>query len=67
VTLYASPDGVAVGEVTNVTPVIVRDPTDDMWWIVQTLDNSLVGWVPVSMIKESSEPEFLLGQDHAHR
>ena len=67
VALYASPDGVAVGEVANVTPVVVRDPSDVDWWLVQTVESGLVGWVSVRMIKESPEPEFLLEQDHVHR
>ena len=66
VALYAAPDGTKVGEVANVTPVVLRDATQPDWWLVQTVDNSQVGWVPASMVKESSEPEFLTKTQHDH-
>ena len=66
VTLYASPEGVAVGQVGNVSPVILREATDPEWWLVQTADQNLVGWVHYSYVKESSQPEFLLNIQHEH-
>lgn len=66
VSLYADPstDNV-LATVTNITPVSVKSPVAD-WWIVQTADGTLTGWVQARYVKESPEPEFLLNQQHAH-
>ena len=66
VSLFAAPDGQEVTRVVNVTPVTIKEPTGADWWIVQTVEGNMLGWVQAAFIKESPEPEFLLNQQHAH-
>lgn len=68
VALYAAPEAGSrqVASLGNVSPVLVREANRTDWWIVQTADRSVMGWVEVSYIKESPEPEFLLSQQHDH-
>ncbi|MCP5095475.1 MAG: hypothetical protein GY943_07980 [Chloroflexi bacterium] len=66
VPLFAAPGENEITQLDNVTPVTIREPTQDEWWIVQTVDGDLLGWVEASFVKESPEPEFLLNQQHAH-
>lgn len=66
VSLFAAPDGKEITQVANVTPVIIKEPTGADWWIVQTVEGNILGWVQAAFIKESPEPEFLLNQQHAH-
>ena len=66
VSLYAAPGERQVGQVPNVTPIKVKDPTQMDWWIVQTIDGKMLGWVEATFVKESSEPEFLLNEQHLH-
>jgi hypothetical protein len=54
-----------LASLTNVTPVSVKSVVGD-WWIVQTADGALIGWVEAKFVKESPEPEFLLNQQHVH-
>jgi hypothetical protein len=64
--LYAAPGENEVARLPNISPVTVKDPTQPDWWIVQTPDGTVTGWVEAGVVKESSEPEFLLNQQHAH-
>ncbi len=66
VSLFAAPDGQEVTRVANVTPVILKEPTGTDWWIVQTVEGDVLGWVKAAFVKESPEPEFLLSQQHPH-
>lgn len=66
VSLFAAPDGQEVTRVVNVTPVTIKEPTGADWWIVQTVEGNMLGWVQAAFIKESPEPEFLLNQQHTH-
>lgn len=66
VPLFAAPEGQEVAQLPNVTPVIIKEPTQEAWWIVQTVQGDLLGWVEASYVKESPEPEFLLNQQHLH-
>lgn len=66
VPLFAAPDGQEVAQVPNVTPVLIKEPTGADWWIIQTVEGDMLGWVPATFIKESPEPEFLLNQQHTH-
>ena len=66
VSLFAAPDGQELTQVANVTPVIIKEPTGADWWIVQTVEGDVLGWVQTGFIKESPEPEFLLNQQHSH-
>lgn len=66
VPLYAMPGKTTLGQVDNVTPVTIKEPSQPDWWIVQTMDEQLTGWVQAGYVKESSEPEFLLNQQHEH-
>lgn len=66
VTLYSSPDGLEVAQLPNVSPVMIKIPTDDEWWLVQAVQTGTLGWVRVTFIKESPVWEFLLNQQHEH-
>lgn len=66
VPIFAAPEGSEVSRLPNVSPVTIKDPTRPDWWIVQTMAGDLTGWVPVSFVKESPEPEFLLNIEHEH-
>ncbi len=66
VPLFASPGEKEIAQLANVTPVTIKEPTQDEWWIVQTVDGDMLGWVEATFVKESSEPEFLLNQQHTH-
>jgi hypothetical protein len=66
VSLYAAPGENEVAQLPNITPIAIKDPTRTDWWIVQTVDSELTGWVEAGYVKESSEPEFLLNQQHPH-
>ena len=65
VSIFAGPGETELAKLANITPVAVKSPLTD-WWIVQTTDGNLTGWVQASYVKESPEPEFLLNQQHAH-
>ncbi len=65
VPLFSGPGENELAQLANITPVAVKSPVAD-WWIVQTMDSDLTGWVQAGYIKESPEPEFLLNQQHAH-
>lgn len=60
VQLFLSPDGLAVTRLPNISPVTLIDPTRSDWWLVQTFDGSIAGWVPSIEVQESPEPAFLL-------
>ena len=66
VSLYATPGEREVKQLPNVTPVKIKEPTQGEWWIVQTIDGQTLGWVEATFVKESSEPEFLLNEQHLH-
>ena len=66
VSLFAAPDGQEVTRVANVTPVLIKEPTGTDWWIVQTVEGNVLGWVKAAFVRESPEPEFLLNQQHPH-
>jgi len=66
VPIFDKPQGAEIAQLANVTPVTLRQPQDLTWWQVSTLDGSMLGWVESRFVKESSEEEFLLGEDHAH-
>lgn len=66
VSLFASPGEKEIAQLPNVTPVTIKEPTQDEWWIVQTIDGEMLGWVEARFVKESPEPEFLLNQQHLH-
>lgn len=66
VPIFDKPQGSEIAQLTNVTPITLRQPQDLAWWQVSTLDGSVLGWVESRFVKESPEEEFLLGEDHAH-
>ena len=66
VPLFASPGEREMAQLPNVTPVILKEPTQDEWWIVQTVEGDMLGWVAANFVKESPEPEYLLNQQHLH-
>ena len=66
VPLYAAPGEREIKQLPNVTPVKIKEPTQGEWWIVQTIDGETFGWVEAAFVKESSEPEFLLNEQHLH-
>ena len=69
VQLYLAPAQQPVAKVVNVTPVRLLDPTDSEWWLVETADRPLQGWVAAEIVMESPEPEFLVGGgqgEHEH-
>ena len=65
VPLYESPGGNELSQLVNISPVKLISPLT-AWWKVETADTNMTGWVLVSFIKESPEPEFLLNQQHEH-
>lgn len=67
VLLYAAPGEKQVAGLPNVSPVTIKDPTRPDWWIVQTPDGGITGWVAAGFVKESPEQEFLLKQQHEHK
>jgi len=66
VPVFDDPDGGQVAELANVTPVTLRGPEDFTWWLVSSLEGSVVGWVETRNVKESPEEAFLLGEAHPH-
>jgi len=69
VPLFDTPGGSEVARLVNVSPVIIRNPREnEEWWLVETPDGSVKGWVEAVLVKESSEREFLnnggLGHEH---
>jgi hypothetical protein len=66
VSIYDKPQGAQIAQLTNVTPITLRQPQELAWWQVSTLDGSVLGWVESRFVKESPEEEFLLGDDHEH-
>ncbi len=66
ISLYSAPDGLEVEQLSNVSPVTIKVPTDDEWWLVQAVQTGTMGWVRVSFVKESPAWEFLLNQQHDH-
>lgn len=64
VPVYDAPDGSIIAQAENVSQVNLIDPTQEAWWQVQAVDESYVGWIPTSYIKESSASEFLLVQQY---
>lgn len=66
VPLYASPEGQLLSRLPNVSPVAVKEPSDADWWLVQSVDDGLLGWVQATFVRESPSPEFLLNQTHEH-
>jgi hypothetical protein len=59
IALYDTPDGRPLHNVANVTPVLLKEPTRNDWWLVQVVDTEIVAWVPAAVVKESPEREFL--------
>lgn len=66
VSLYDAPDGEVVATVSNVSPVKLKNPQDAAWWLVETADGMHRGWVPVDLVKESPERQFLTNTQHDH-
>lgn len=66
--LYSAADGQGreVEQLANVSPVAIKVPTDDEWWLVQAVQTGTLGWVRASFVKESPVWEFLLNQQHDH-
>lgn len=66
VPVYAAPGERETARLTNVYPVTIKEASQPDWWIVQTPEDKLLGWVAVEFVKESPEPEFLTNQQHEH-
>mgnify|MGYP002396184457 CR=1 FL=1 len=65
VTLLDGPNGNIVTTVPNVSPVKLRNPIDEIWWEVETLDG-VRGWVLADQVKESAARAFLTEAQHEH-
>jgi hypothetical protein len=63
VPVFENPGGDQIAELANVTPVTLRGPQGFDWWLVGSLDGSVVGWVAARFVKESPEESCLLGED----
>ena len=66
VDLYSSPDGQLVSRLPNVSPISVKEPSAEDWWLVQSVADGTLGWVAAEFVKESPAPEFLLDLSHTH-
>lgn len=66
VPLFAEPDGQEVARLANISPVALKSPTDETWWLVQAVGEGTLGWVQADLVKESSLAEFLTNQTHEH-
>ncbi len=69
VPLFDTPGGSEVARLVNVSPVVIRNPQEnEEWWLVETPDGSVKGWVEAVLVKESPEREFLIngGLGHEH-
>jgi hypothetical protein len=66
VALYDAPAGEILTTVPNITPVVLREPVNPTWWVVESVEGDIRGWVQVNYVKESPELEFLLNQQHGH-
>lgn len=66
ISMYSSPDGIEIAELTNVSPVTVKNPLDPDWWLVQSVEYGTFGWVKFEFIRESPVWEYLLNQQHEH-
>jgi hypothetical protein len=67
--LYHAPGGRQIIFARPVTAVILKDPTRDDWWQVQTITDEVTAWVEARHVYESPEWEFLFGlegQGHTH-
>ncbi|MBK8900509.1 MAG: SH3 domain-containing protein [Anaerolineaceae bacterium] len=64
--LLAAPDGQEVARLPNISPVAVKAPADDAWWLVQAVEDGTLGWVRSELVKESPLAEFLQNQSHDH-
>lgn len=66
ISIYSSPNGIEIAELTNVSPVTVKNPLDPDWWLIQSVEHGTFGWVQFEFIRESPVWEFLLNQQHDH-
>ncbi len=66
VPIFAAPDGQEVARLPNVSPVAIKQPEGEAWWLVQAVEDGTVGWVPAALVKESPLSEFLNNEAHDH-
>ncbi|MFQ5435663.1 MAG: hypothetical protein ACE5FD_12370 [Anaerolineae bacterium] len=66
VPIYASPNGQEVGRLPNVSPVLIKEPSRSDWWLIQGVEDNILGWVEAGTVKESADRQFLTNEQHDH-